>query len=71
MNFLWTVAQKALKITDKSVDVTFASCFQNDVFIIVVPVKKKQQKLGSKFLKMSFEFLKKHLTGSKKHFQGC
>ena len=50
MNFLWTVAQKALKITDKSVDVTFASCFQNDVFIIVVPVKK-QQKLGSKFLK--------------------
>ena len=46
MNFLWTVAQEALKITDKSVDVTFASCFQNDVFIIVVPVKK-QQKLES------------------------
>ena len=41
MNFLGTVAQKALKITDKSVDIAFASCFQNDVFVIVVPKKIK------------------------------
>ena len=37
MNFLRTVAQKALKITDKSVDVAFASCFEDDVLVIVVP----------------------------------
>ena len=43
MNFLRTVAQEALKITDKSVDVTFASCFQNDVFVIIVPRKKNTQ----------------------------
>ena len=41
MNFLGTVAQKALKITDKSVDIAFASCFQNDVFVVVVPKKVK------------------------------
>ena len=42
MNFLRTVAQEALKITDKSVDITFASCFQNDVFIVIVPEKCKK-----------------------------
>ena len=58
MNFLWTVAQKALKITDKSVDVTFASCFQNDVFIIVVPVKE-DTKIRIQDLKNGNSFLEK------------
>ena len=47
MNFLGTVAQKALKITDKSVDVTFASCFEDDVLVVIVSVKK-DNKLVSK-----------------------
>ena len=53
VNFLRTVAQKALKITDKSVDVAFASCFEDDVLVIVVPTKvQKIVKLSVKaFLK--------------------
>ena len=47
MNFFWTVAKEALKITDKSVDVTFASCFQDDVLVIIVPKGAEDKKLGT------------------------
>lgn len=43
MDLLGAVAQEALEITDEPVDVAFARRLQNNVLVVIIPVRRERE----------------------------